>query len=661
MGASTQRRVWDELKRRKVLRVAAVYVIGLVAVLEAADLILPALYFPDWAYRLLVVAGISGFPIALALAWVYDITPRGVRRTDAAGARAGDAAGDGSVDAAGARPVDAAGARAGDAAGARPGDAAGAGRWTPVRLAVLGAAVLLAVSSAAMVVTWRGAPRTVANRIAVVPFENRTGDPALDALGMIAADWIADGLTLLQDVEVVPATAVLEVVSAAGASADLTAALVRERRTRLVITGSIDAAGDSVRVRAQLVDAGRGTILAAVRPTASHRSEPTAGLGAVREQALALVATRLDPTYTELPFIQPPTYEAYRAYVTGLELFNAGLLPEAIAAFDQARSTDASFYAPLIRIVMAYSSLGAFAPADSVLDMLEAYRDRVLPVERVIMDWMRANLRGDLATAYALSREAYRRAPDSQIAMYAAVAAYATNRPAEAVELFDEVDRPWRLGSPGVDYYSDLAASLHRLGNHRRELQVAREAREHFPNRAEPVFLEARALAGLGRVDDAVEAVAELLAQPADPPGSGRLAPTAMALSVGDALAFHGRTETARRVYARVADVSSAGGPQEGGTGLSQARALVRLGRLDEAREATAALRATGRASLALDYLDAVIAARSGDPAPERSCSRRVPALRRPWHFRRTVRRPRRARRRGTRLAAGHTGRDGSA
>jgi TolB-like protein/tetratricopeptide (TPR) repeat protein len=579
MKAGGLRGHWEEMKRRKVLRVGAFYVIGLVAVLEAADLILPALYFPDWAYRLLVVLGLSGLPIALALAWVYDLTPRGVRRT---------------------APL--------------PGPAPASARWTPARVGVVGAAVVLAATSAAMFATWEGTSRTVANRIAVVPFENRTGDPGLDALGKVAADWIADGLTLLHDVEVVPATAVLEVVSAAGPSADLAAALVREKRAGLVITGSIAAAGDSVEVRAQLVDGARGTIMAAVRPASAHRSEPTAGLGAVRERALALVATRLDPTYTELPFVQPPTYEAYQAYVTGLELYNAGLLREAIAAFDQARATDPDFYAPLIRIVMAYSVLRAWEPADSALDLLEAYRGRALPVERVIMDWMRANLRGDLSGAYALSREAYRRAPDSQIAMYAATAAYVTNRPAEAVDLFGFVERPWRLGGPGIDYYSDLTASFHRLGSHRRELQVAREAREHYPSRAEPIFLEARALAGLGRVRDAEATVAELLQSGASP---GRRTPFSMALEVGDALAFHGREESARGVYGRVADAWA--GVETGATTTPErwtehVEALVRLGRLAEAGNVVASMRAAGHTGLALDYLEAAVAARSGDP-----------------------------------------------
>jgi adenylate cyclase len=72
-----------ELKRRKVVRVTIVYVaVGLVVV-EAANNLLPALNLPDWTVTLVVALAILGFPVAVALAWAYDITPEGVKRTPA--------------------------------------------------------------------------------------------------------------------------------------------------------------------------------------------------------------------------------------------------------------------------------------------------------------------------------------------------------------------------------------------------------------------------------------------------------------------------------------------------------------------------------------------------------------------------------------------------
>lgn len=70
-----------ELRRRKVVRVGIAYGAAAFVVLQIADLVFPALSVPDWCYRFLVIGCLAGFPIALVLAWLYDITPEGVRRT----------------------------------------------------------------------------------------------------------------------------------------------------------------------------------------------------------------------------------------------------------------------------------------------------------------------------------------------------------------------------------------------------------------------------------------------------------------------------------------------------------------------------------------------------------------------------------------------------
>ncbi|UCC71815.1 MAG: tetratricopeptide repeat protein [Gemmatimonadota bacterium] len=70
-----------ELKRRKVVRVAIVYVVVGLVVVEAANNLFPALNLPDWTVTLVVALAILGFPVSVALAWAFDITTQGVRRT----------------------------------------------------------------------------------------------------------------------------------------------------------------------------------------------------------------------------------------------------------------------------------------------------------------------------------------------------------------------------------------------------------------------------------------------------------------------------------------------------------------------------------------------------------------------------------------------------
>jgi TolB-like protein/Tfp pilus assembly protein PilF len=72
---------FDEVKRRKVYQVAAAYIIAAGGIIQLASAAFPAWELPNWALRLVIVLLLMGFPIALILAWAYDITAQGVRAT----------------------------------------------------------------------------------------------------------------------------------------------------------------------------------------------------------------------------------------------------------------------------------------------------------------------------------------------------------------------------------------------------------------------------------------------------------------------------------------------------------------------------------------------------------------------------------------------------
>ena len=69
-----------ELKRRKVVRVAAGYVVLAWVVIQAADVIFPALRLPDWTISFVTMLAMLGFPLAVFFAWAYELTPDGLKR-----------------------------------------------------------------------------------------------------------------------------------------------------------------------------------------------------------------------------------------------------------------------------------------------------------------------------------------------------------------------------------------------------------------------------------------------------------------------------------------------------------------------------------------------------------------------------------------------------
>src|SRR3990170_8099963 len=85
-------RFYRELRRRKVIRVAAFYIVASWVAIEVASVIFPELMLPAWSVRLVILLALIAFPFVVVLAWVFDITPEGVERTPAVAIGANEAA-----------------------------------------------------------------------------------------------------------------------------------------------------------------------------------------------------------------------------------------------------------------------------------------------------------------------------------------------------------------------------------------------------------------------------------------------------------------------------------------------------------------------------------------------------------------------------------------
>jgi TolB-like protein len=586
----------QELRRRRVLRVAIIYAAAGWVAVESSDTIAPLLLLPDWTSTLVLVLLLLGLPLALGLAWSFDITSEGVRRTDAVEPESAEAPGAASSGAVTAR--------------------AGRARWTAQRIAVVGAVAVLALAGLATIATWTSGPEVVANRVAVVPFENRTGDPSLDPLGVVAADWIGEGLSDVAEAQVVPTTTVLEVLAMAPLGADPLPLLAKSAGAGLVITGSYNLAGDSVELRAQLSRSKERNLIGSVQPTRAHRSDPGSALSAIRQGALSTLLPHLG-IWREVAWADAHSYEAHRPYVAGLELFADRRYAEAIVEFDRARAADSTFLAPLLRIAVSFGNLGQPDREDSVLRLVAPHRGELPDEARLSFDWMEASLRGDLPAAYRHVSALYARVPGGTPRYLKANYALRLNRPGETVELLrgEPEDSPYR--ARWLPFHVVMADGWYVLGKHRQELKAAREGRSYFPGHPNPIAIEARALAALGRPAPAESRVDELLMLSA----IGDVA--YWIIRIGDALAAHGHGEAAGRVYARAVHwleerEFSADPPLQ----RSYAEALRRTVRLAEAARHAEALHTRNPGARTAHALVGIVAAQRGD----RSLAERIEA-----------------------------------
>src|SRR5215470_14969772 len=73
--------LFGELKRRNVYKVAVAYAVVGWLLIQVATQVFPFLEIPNWAIRLVIFITVLGFPIALVIAWAFELTPEGIKRT----------------------------------------------------------------------------------------------------------------------------------------------------------------------------------------------------------------------------------------------------------------------------------------------------------------------------------------------------------------------------------------------------------------------------------------------------------------------------------------------------------------------------------------------------------------------------------------------------
>ena len=73
---------WQELKRRKVIRVIIVYAAAGYAIIEFVDIVREPLNLPEWALSLVIILVAVGFPLAIIFAWIFDFTAKGIKKTE---------------------------------------------------------------------------------------------------------------------------------------------------------------------------------------------------------------------------------------------------------------------------------------------------------------------------------------------------------------------------------------------------------------------------------------------------------------------------------------------------------------------------------------------------------------------------------------------------
>ena len=469
-------------------------------------------------------------------------------------------------------------------------------------------------------------------RVLVAPLENRTGDSRLDALGEMAADWIAQGLqeTALVDViDPLSAIASRRRVEGESLGVDLTraATLARAAGAGSVVWGAVYRSGDSLVFRAQVSDVAAGKLRVALEPVAASAEDPRIGVERLRQQVAGALAAQLDGRVSSVsdPAGRPPTLEAYREYALGLEKFGreGSGYREAIPHFTAARRLDTTFYSPLVWLEFAFGNLHQRKQADSVVALLAAHRAALVPLDRYALDSFEAEARADWDAQLNAELEAARLSPGSEWSYNAGWDLLHEGRARQALLYLRQIDPEHGWARDWFGYWSVLAAAYHRLGEYQEELAVAKRFSALKPESRNGRSFVVRALIGLGRSSEAEAQVRALLAMPA----AQEDRPLYVPLAIGKEFAGHGFPAEARRVFelgtawprsaaaASWADRRSANDSLRRPLRGDLAAILYELGRWGEARVIFEQMSASDTTDVGLRFLATIAAVHQGDRA----------------------------------------------
>ncbi|MEO6971735.1 MAG: hypothetical protein ABI217_12675, partial [Chthoniobacterales bacterium] len=253
------KRFFVELKRRKVYRVAVAYVVVAWVLVQVATQVFPFFDIPNWTTRLVILALVLGFPIAVILAWAYDITPAGIKRTEDV-------------------PPDALGT------------APNAFGPTPV---------------------------VPEKSVAVLPFENLSDDRENTFFADGVHDDILSSLTRIADLKVISRTSVQQYRTGARNVREIGQAL----GVAHVLEGTVRRAGNRVRVNAQLINARTDTHIWA-ETFDRELTDLFAIQTELAERIVRALQANLSPTEMAGLQEQPTkSVEAYDLYVQARDLF----------------------------------------------------------------------------------------------------------------------------------------------------------------------------------------------------------------------------------------------------------------------------------------------------------------------------------------------------
>ncbi len=356
-------RFFQELRRRKIFQVAGVYAVTGWLVAQAIALVVATYGAPAWVQPTAVTIILAGFPIAVVLAWAFEVTPEGVRRTAAADATAGASSGN--------------------------------LQYLFIGLLVLAVAWLFyrqefSAPDEELMAAGDHELITEANEqsIAVLPFENLSADPENAYFASGIHDEILNQLSKIGGLRVISRTTMLRYADSEMPLVEIAS----ELGVATVLEGSVQRAGDRVRITTQLIDATTDAHL-----WSESYDRNLEDIFAIQTDVATRIAASLEvemgsEVQQRIARVPTENLEAYRLLLLADSQWTnltPGGFQRAIGYLEEAIALDPNFakaYSHLAAVLVISGSLDAGATGEGFMVQAKAYADKALSIDPDLAD-----------------------------------------------------------------------------------------------------------------------------------------------------------------------------------------------------------------------------------------------------------------------------------
>ncbi len=293
------------------------------------------------------------------------------------------------------------------------------------------------------------------SQITILPFENKTGLSNMDQFGTMISDWVTSSLMETGKVKIVRATRINDQAIKATLLPESLNKIYFSSGIGVIINGRYYSQNENIYVQANIIDTETGQIIHSTEPVVNS----TTNLELILDDLSQLIMGFWEVKDLKRFQKNPPRYNAYQQYITGVEAFD-NELESAEVHLKKAHEIDTTFFSPLLKLIVFYANNGRIHARDSLISMLATKQTRFTRWDLLYYKFLNARSNSNWYEAGKHAEEATQIDPSDFTFFARAAQAYQNaNYHQKAIDVMRQVDTSlvYKSAQEHIDNYIDYS------------------------------------------------------------------------------------------------------------------------------------------------------------------------------------------------------------